>query len=98
MKQRTKDPMLLRLYVAGDSANSVMAKSNLLAALAHLARDAFKLELVDVLREPARALAEGVLVTPTLVKVSPVPERRIIGNLRDREALVIRLEIPASAS
>ncbi len=85
--------LVLRLYVAGDSPNSIAARSNLDAALAELGVDDAKLEIVDVLRHPARSLTDGVLVTPTLIRVSPLPERKIIGNLRDRAALATVLDL-----
>jgi circadian clock protein KaiB len=81
----------LRLYVAGDSPNSAMAKRHLQAALAPLPEGSVTLEVVDVLVEPERSSRDGVLVTPTLIRVAPPPERRLIGNLRDRSALLAGL-------
>ncbi len=74
----------VRLYVAGESPNSVTAMSNLRALLKELPRGEAKLEIIDVLEEPERALRDGVLVTPTMVRVAPPPERRVIGDLRER--------------
>ena len=90
MKTQTREgaPLRLRLYVAGDSPNSIVAKANVENAIAHLAREDVVLDVIDVLTNPERGLADGVLVTPTLVKVSPAPERRIVGNLRDRSVLL----------
>jgi len=83
--------LVLRLYVAGESPNSVIAKRNLRAAIVHLADHQAVVELVDVLAEPERSLRDGVLVTPTLIRVAPPPQRRVIGNLRDRAALLAGL-------
>jgi circadian clock protein KaiB len=85
--------LVLRLYVAGDSANSVLARSNLQSAIAHLGKDEVVLEIVDVLRDPERGLRDGILATPTLIRAAPSPEQRVIGNLRDRTALVAGLGI-----
>jgi circadian clock protein KaiB len=85
--------LLVRLYVAGESPNSVAAKKNLRAAIAHLFAGEVTMELVDVLRQPERGLRDGVLVTPTLIRVEPTPERRVIGNLRDRAALLAGLGV-----
>lgn len=77
----------LRLYVAGDSPNSALAIARLQEfCAAHLA-DRYRLEIVDVIREPARAAADQVLLTPTLVKLSPAPRRTLIGNLGEPEVL-----------
>jgi circadian clock protein KaiB len=84
-------PLCLRLYVAGHSPNSTLAQANLQAAIAHLASSEVSLEVIDVLRHPERGLVDGVLVTPTLIRSAPSPERRVIGNLRDRNALLAGL-------
>lgn len=93
MKQLSDKPerLVLQLYIAGDSPNSILARANLRAALGHLSKDQATVEIIDVLQDPERALREHVLVTPTLVKLAPPPERRAVGNLRDREALLALL-------
>ena len=78
----------VRLYVAGDGPNSVSAIATLRALLAEVPDHHVELEIVDVLAQPERALQDGVLVTPMLVKFAPAPERRILGRLGDR-ALVL---------
>ncbi len=70
-----------RLYVAGDALNSTQALANLTSLCrAHLP-DRHEIELVDVFREPERALADGIFMTPTLVKLAPSPVRSIVGTL-----------------
>jgi circadian clock protein KaiB len=70
-----------RLYVAGDAQNSALAVANLgELCRAHLA-GRHEIEVVDVFREPKRALAEGIFMTPTLIKFAPKPVRRIVGTL-----------------
>lgn len=77
----------LRLYVAGDAPNSVAAIANLGSLLAETAAKT-ELEIIDLLVDPTRGLRDSVLVTPTLLRVSPPPVRRVLGNLRDRAALM----------
>jgi circadian clock protein KaiB len=70
-----------RLYVADSTHNSAMALANLTAICkAHL-DGPFELEVVDVFKEPNRAAADGIRMTPTLLKLTPTPVRRIVGNL-----------------
>lgn len=70
-----------RLYVAGDALNSAQARANLAALCsAHLA-GRYQIDIVDVFKEPKRALADAILMTPTLVKFAPLPERTIVGTL-----------------
>jgi circadian clock protein KaiB len=78
----------LRLYVAGASPNSTTAIRNLSALLERHAPQDVELELVDVLTRPEEGLQAGILVTPTMVKLAPSPQRRIVGNLRDTDALL----------
>ncbi len=84
----------LRLYVTGNGPNSTQAVSNLRAICqAHLP-ERHEVEVVDVLLEPKRALADGVVLTPMLIKVSPAPVRMIIGNLSQQKAALIALGLP----
>jgi circadian clock protein KaiB len=77
-----------RLYVAGTTSNSVQAIANLMQLCrAHLP-DRHEVEVIDVLRHPHRAQAEGVFVTPMLVKHAPAPACRIVGTLSQSERFV----------
>jgi circadian clock protein KaiB len=72
-----------RLYVTGNAPNSERAIANLSAMCrSHLA-DRHQIEVVDLLRDPERALTDGIFLTPTLVKLSPGPELRVVGSLSD---------------
>ena len=81
----------LRLYVAGDSPNSAAALTNLRAVIAEHPEQELSLDIVDVLEHPQRGLSDAVLVTPTLIRIEPLPERRVIGSLRDKAALLAAL-------
>ncbi len=70
-----------RLYVAGQALNSLQAIANLNAICRTHLMGNFEVEVIDVFREPKRALADGVLMTPTLIKRGPPPIRRIVGTL-----------------
>jgi len=85
---------LFRLYLAAGAPNSVRALANLYAICRRHFPESHRIEIVDVLREPLRALDEGILVTPTVVKVSPEPELQIIGNLSDEEEVLRALGLP----
>ncbi|MFO0750509.1 MAG: circadian clock KaiB family protein [Myxococcota bacterium] len=83
---------MLRLYVAGQAPNSLSALSRARALCAEHFAGAYALEVVDVLKHPARALADGVIVTPTLVKLLPLPVVRVVGNLSDAAQVLLILE------
>jgi circadian clock protein KaiB len=85
-----------QLYVAGDTQNSAQAVTNLTSLCrAHLP-GRHVIEIVDVLREPGRALKEGIIMTPTLVKLAPFPERRIVGTLSQMQIVLHALGLEAS--
>lgn len=83
--------IVLRLYVAGGAPNSVQAIANLGAICREHLKDGHKLEVVDVLKNPLRAMAEGVLVTPSLAKLSPLPAANVVGNLSDKARVLLAL-------
>ncbi len=86
-----------RLYVAGDAMNSVQALANLAALCREHLPDRHDIEVVDVFREPKRALADGVFMTPTLVKLAPFPVRRIVGTLSQTQPVLQALGLESVA-
>jgi circadian clock protein KaiB len=84
-----------RLYVAGDGPNSSQAISNLNAICREHLPERHEIEIIDVFRESHRALADGVVLTPMLVKVWPAPIRKIIGCLSQPRPLLLALDLPA---
>jgi circadian clock protein KaiB len=89
---------LFRLYVAGGAPNSVRAIANLYFICRRHFPESHRIEIIDVLKEPLRALAEAIVVTPTLVKVSPGPEQQIIGNLSEEDEVLRALGLPQTES
>ena len=91
-KARTKAPALrLRLYVAGHAPNSVRAVANVRAICDEHFASGHELEIVDLLEHPKRALADGIIVTPTLLKLLPLPVQRVIGSLSDTNQVLLAL-------
>jgi circadian clock protein KaiB len=85
-----------RLYVAGDAQNSTVAMANL-TALCRLHLDGrHEIEIIDVFRDPGRALEDGVMMTPTLVRVGQAPMRRVVGNLSESAWVVHALGLPTA--
>jgi circadian clock protein KaiB len=87
--------VVMCLYVAGKAPNSVKAIANLQAICRRYLKDGYKLEIVDVCEHPRRALADGVVVTPSLAKVSPGPASNVIGNLSDTGNVLAALGLHA---
>ena len=82
-----------RLFVAGSAPNSTQAIANLAAICKEHLQDKFKLEIIDVLEYPLRALADGIIVTPSLAKMSPAPAAKVVGNLSDKASVLRALGI-----
>ena len=89
--------LVMRLYVVNSAPNSLLAIANLAAICKEFLKDNFKLEIVDVLEQPLRALADGILVTPSLAKLSPSPAANIVGNLSDKSGVMRALGISGYA-
>jgi len=86
-----------RLYIADDAPNSAQAVGNLAALCrAHLS-GRNEIEVVDVFREPKRALADGIFMTPTLLKLTPAPTRRIVGTLSQTQTVLRALDLETVA-
>lgn len=83
--------LVLRLYVAGNAPNSVRAIANIRAFCDEHFTAGHELEVVDLLTSPQRGVADGIIVTPTLIKLSPPPVTRVIGSLSDTQQLLLTL-------
>jgi circadian clock protein KaiB len=86
---------VLRLYVAGASEKSAAAIAGVRAICDELLAGRCELQVVDVYREPALAQQDRILATPTLLRREPLPERRLVGALSDRDKLLAALDIRA---
>lgn len=88
---KAKPRLRLRLYIAGNAPNSVLAIANCRAICDEHFASGHELEIVDLLEHPQRALADGIIVTPTLLKLLPLPVQRVIGSLSDANKVVMAL-------
>ena len=87
-----------RLYVAGDAPNSAQALANLTALCHTHLSGRHEIDVVDVFREPKRALANGIFLTPTLVKLAPPPAQTIVGTLSQTEPVLLALGLAADTA
>jgi len=84
---------LFRLFVAGRSARSLQAIANLRRIGEERLQGRYDLVVVDVLLDPESAESSRVLTTPTVVKESPGPARRVTGDLSDLERVLFALDL-----
>lgn len=83
----------LKLYITGQTPRSKKALANLRRICEQNLSDQYELEVIDVLENPEAGEADRVVATPTLIKELPLPVRRIIGDLSDKEQVLQSLEI-----
>jgi circadian clock protein KaiB len=91
--ERLVEQVVLRLYIAGQGPNSLRAIANLRAICGDQENGLARLEIIDVLENPLLALSDGVMVTPTLMRLSPPPVRVIVGDLSKSESVRQLLQI-----
>src|ERR1700761_5694491 len=94
MTKQTKETAYeLRLYIAGKTAKSVLALANLKKYCEEYLKGQYKIEVIDLLVKPQLAEGDQILAVPTLVKKVPEPIRKIIGDLSDKEKVLVGLDI-----
>ncbi|MCG8364411.1 MAG: circadian clock protein KaiB [Pseudanabaenales cyanobacterium] len=89
----SKETYILKLYVAGNTPNSIRALKTLNNILEREFQGVYALKVIDVLKNPQLAEEDKILATPTLAKILPPPVRKIIGDLSDREKVLIGLDL-----
>jgi len=92
-RQRMTTKYVLKLYVTGQTSSSQKAIKNLENIIKHELRGLYQLKVIDVLKEPRLAEEDKILATPTLTKILPRPIRRIIGDLSDKESVLLGLDL-----
>lgn len=95
LRERSSRRYALRLYVAGVNPSSQRALSNLTAICEEHLAGRYTLEVIDLYQQPERAAEEDIIVAPTLVRVSPPPPTRLVGDLSDRRLVVRELDLGA---
>lgn len=88
----------LRLYVAGQTHKSVTALANLKKYCEEYLKGKYKIEVIDLLKNPQLAEGDQILAIPTLVRKVPVPIRKIIGDLSNQERVLVGLDIKPLAT
>jgi len=90
---KAMDSWDLKLYVAGQTPKSLTAFSNLKKLCEEHLKGKYRIEIVDLLKDPKLAAGDQILAIPTLVRKLPVPIRKIIGDLSDTERVLIGLDL-----
>ncbi|MBI5531342.1 MAG: circadian clock protein KaiB [Deltaproteobacteria bacterium] len=83
----------LRLYIAGMTSKSVAAFANLTRICEEHLKGRYRIEVIDLLKNPQLARGDQILALPTLVRKVPEPIRKIIGDLSNEERVLVGLDI-----
>jgi circadian clock protein KaiB len=96
-KIKKKEPLHsyeLRLYITGTRPQSARAIQNIKELCDRRLKDHYHLKVIDVYQEPEQAIEQQVIAAPTLVKMSPKPMRRLIGDMSDKAKVLSGLDLP----
>ena len=95
IKDKT-ETWLLRLYVAGQTAKSIAAFTNLKRICETHLKGLYQIEVVDLLVNPQLAKGDQIIAVPTLVRQLPPPVKKIIGDLAKEERVLIGLDLKSA--
>jgi circadian clock protein KaiB len=93
MKNGARRTWRLRLYVAGQTPKSIAALANLKRLCEDHLAGRYRIEIVDLLKQPQLARRDEIVVIPTLVRQLPPPIRKIIGDLSNRQKVLLGLDV-----
>ena len=88
-----KKPYVLRLYVTGTTRQSMRAIANIKKLCEEHLKGRYELDVVDLYQQPQLAQGEQIIAAPTLIKKSPLPQRRVIGDMSKSERVMAGLDL-----
>jgi circadian clock protein KaiB len=87
---------VLRLYVTGQTPRSLASVENLKRLCEKYLKGRFRLEVVDIYQQPALAAEGQIIAAPTVIKLMPLPLRRLVGDFSDQHRVVLGLDLKTS--
>lgn len=88
-----KKKYILRLYITGTTSRSILAIKNLKKICEEYLEGRYELEVIDLYQMPGLAKDEQIIAAPTLIKKLPLPFRRLIGDMSNKEKVLIGLDL-----
>ena len=92
-KKSSPAKYVFRLYVSGSTLKSALAVENIKRICEQYLKNRYDLKVIDVYQQPNLAREEQIVALPTLIKQSPSPPRRLIGDLSDAKKVLLRLDM-----
>ncbi len=96
-QESAEDIWILKLYVAGQTSKSLAAFANLKKICEEHLAGKYRIEIVDLLKNPQLAKGDQIIAVPTLVRQLPPPVKKIIGDLANKERVLIGLDVVPAA-
>jgi circadian clock protein KaiB len=93
ISEMSRDKYILRLYITGATIRSSLAITNLKKICDEYLEGRYELEVIDLYQKPCLAKDEQIIATPTLIKKLPLPFRRIIGDMSNKENVLMGLDL-----
>ncbi len=90
---KKREKYVLRLYVSGMSPHSVKAVENIKKICEENLKGRYELEVIDIFQQPQFVKKEELLAAPTLIRKLPLPLRRLIGDMSDKERILVGLDL-----
>jgi circadian clock protein KaiB len=84
---------ILRLYITGTTSRSIMALTNLKKICEEYLEGKYELEVIDLYKNPSLAKGDQIIAAPTLIKRLPLPFHRIIGDMSNKEKVLLGLDL-----
>ncbi|GAC1391631.1 MAG: circadian clock protein KaiB [Candidatus Saccharimonadales bacterium] len=94
---RPSKGIILKLFITGATHHSMMAVKNLQKICEDSLGENYKLDIVDMYQQPLLAKEQQIIAAPTLVKLHPLPVRRIVGDMSDTNKILSILNIRSSS-
>jgi len=88
-----KEIWSLRLYVAGQTPNSIRAIENMKRICEEFLKGRYDLEVIDIYQQPVLAKGDQIIAVPTLIKKLPLPLRKFIGDMSATERILVGLDL-----
>jgi circadian clock protein KaiB len=93
LEKKGREQYLLRLYVAGMTTASTAAIMNIRKICEENLKGRYELAVIDIYQQPVLARDEQILAAPTLIRKLPLPIRRFIGNMANKERILVGLDL-----
>ncbi|HVP24498.1 MAG TPA: circadian clock protein KaiB [Methanomicrobiales archaeon] len=92
-QETREEEWILKLYVAGQTSNSLAAFANLKRICEDHLQGRYRIEVIDLLKNPQLAKGDQIIAVPTLIRKLPTPVKKIIGNLSNTEKVLVGLDL-----